>query len=212
MKLTLRSLSFLFLLLWQLPLLAATVTIEVGDNFYKPENVTINPGDMVVWRNVGSGFHPTVSESNAWPTFTISPTNITSTVANLAAGTTYAYYCSAHSFVNNGKREGMIGSIVVRPVATPVFTARDLTPAFSVAPNPTRGLVTVSVAPLVVGQDYKLRLSNIIGREVRMVALRPEAAAGGMSLNLADLPAGMYFYSLLQNDRVVSTKRLLLQN
>jgi hypothetical protein len=44
------------------------------------------------------------------------------------------------------------------------------------------------------------------------VAVRPEAADGGMNLNLSDLPAGMYFYSLVQNDKVLSTKRLLLQN
>ena len=62
------------------------------------------------------------------------------------------------------------------------------------------------------GNDYKLRLSNIIGREVRTVPVRPEAAEGGMTLNLADLPSGMYFYSLLQNDKVLSTKRLVLQN
>ncbi|WP_170170196.1 T9SS type A sorting domain-containing protein [Hymenobacter perfusus] len=95
---------------------------------------------------------------------------------------------------------------------TPTLTARTLAPSFTIFPNPSKGLVTFSVSQLTLNTDYKLRLSNIIGREVRMVAVRPEAADGGMNLNLSDLPAGMYFYSLVQNDKVLSTKRLLLQN
>lgn len=95
---------------------------------------------------------------------------------------------------------------------TPTLTARTLAPSFAIFPNPSKGLVTVSVSQLLTNNDYKLRLSNIIGREVRTVAVRAEAADGGMSLNLSDLPAGMYFYSLVQNDKVLSTKRLLLQN
>jgi plastocyanin len=212
MKLSTRLAVALLLLLGQVSALAATVTIEVGDNFYSPENVTINPGDVVVWRNVGSGLHPTVSETSAWATFTISPSNPTAQVAGLTAGTTFKYYCSAHAFPVNGTRQGMIGSITVRPVATSTLSARTLAPTLSVFPNPSKGLVTVSVSSFPAKSDYKLRLSNIIGREVRTVAVRPEAADGGMNLNLSDLPAGMYFYSLVQNDKVLSTKRLLLQN
>ncbi|MCA8831539.1 T9SS type A sorting domain-containing protein [Hymenobacter pini] len=212
MKLSTRLVLMVVLLLAQLSALAATITIEVGDNYYSPENVTINPGDVVVWRNVGSGVHPTVSESNAWSTFTISPSTPTNTISTLMAGTTFKYYCSAHSFVSNGIRQGMIGSITVRTVATPTLAARALAPTLSVYPNPSRGLVTVSVSQLPAKNDLKLRLNNIIGREIRTVAIRPEAADGGMSINLSDLPAGMYFYSLVQNDKVLSTKRLVLQN
>ncbi|RPD50132.1 T9SS C-terminal target domain-containing protein [Hymenobacter sediminis] len=98
------------------------------------------------------------------------------------------------------------------PGVTASVAARTLTPALSVYPNPSRGLITVSVGQKLPWGDFKLRLSNIIGREVRSVLLRPEAADGGMNLNLSDLPPGMYFYSLVQNDKVVSTKRLVLQN
>jgi hypothetical protein len=70
-------------------------------------------------------------------------------------------------------------------------------------------MVSLSQPP---GPDYKLRLSNIIGREVRTLPLRPDLATTGIAMNLSDLPAGMYFYSLVVNDKVVSTKRLVLQN
>ncbi|UYZ63067.1 T9SS type A sorting domain-containing protein [Hymenobacter weizhouensis] len=84
-------------------------------------------------------------------------------------------------------------------------------PTISLFPNPARGLVTITVGQKITG-EYKLRLSNIIGREVRTVVLRPEAATNGITVNLSDLPAGMYFYSLVLNDKVMSTRRLVLQN
>ena len=81
----------------------------------------------------------------------------------------------------------------------------------SVFPNPSKGLVTVTVNQKP-GAEYKLRLSNIIGREVRTFTLRPDDTSKGMPLNLSDLPSGMYVYSVLLNDKVVATKRLVLQN
>lgn len=87
------------------------------------------------------------------------------------------------------------------------------TPTLSVYPNPAKGMVTVSLSQRIgLGQDYKLRLSNIIGREVRTTLLRPEDSGSSLAMNLSDLPAGMYFYSLMLNDKIVSTKRLVLQN
>ncbi|GAB2455472.1 hypothetical protein GCM10011375_03310 [Hymenobacter qilianensis] len=93
----------------------------------------------------------------------------------------------------------------------PVQEARVNVPTLSVYPNPARGMVVVSLSQ-APGPDYKFRLSNIIGREVRTLTLRPDLASTGIAMNLSDLPAGMYFYSLLVNDKVVSTKRLVLQN
>jgi hypothetical protein len=86
-----------------------------------------------------------------------------------------------------------------------------ITPTLSVFPNPSQGQLTVQLTGQS-GQDYKLRLTNILGREVRLLALRPEQAAAGLTVDLAGLPSGLYFYSLLVNDKVVSTKRLTLQS
>ena len=84
-------------------------------------------------------------------------------------------------------------------------------PTLTIFPNPSQGQLTVQVTGQL-GQDYKLRLTNILGREVRLLALRPEQAAAGLTVDLAGLPSGLYFYSLLVNDKVVSTKRLTLQS
>ncbi len=105
----------------------------------------------------------------------------------------------------------MIGSITVSNATLATLDAKAAGTALSVYPNPSKGLVVVTVNQKV-GPEYKLRLTNVLGREIRSFTLRPEASNTGMPLNLSDLPSGMYFYSLVQNDKVVSTKRFVLQN
>ena len=61
-------------------------------------------------------------------------------------------------------------------------------------------------------QEMRLRVSNIIGQEIRSIALKPELTTAGLPVDLSDLHAGVYFYSLLVDGKVVSTKRLVLQN
>jgi hypothetical protein len=106
-----------------------------------------------------------------------------------------------------GKSAAQSVSVAAAPVQEPRLNL----PTLSVYPNPARGMVVVSLSH-APGPDYKFRLSNIIGREVRTLPLRPELPSTGIAMNLSDLPAGMYFYSLVVNDKVVSTKRLVLQN
>lgn len=83
-------------------------------------------------------------------------------------------------------------------------------PSLTVYPNPSRGQLTVQAVGLT-GQGYKFRLANVLGREVRLLAFRPEQASEALAVDLSGLPAGLYFYSLLVNDKIVSTKRLTLQ-
>lgn len=206
-------LSALFVGLWNAAY-AADVVVQVGpngSNNYSPQNITIRPGDVVVFSWV-SGFHPTVSDSSpaAWAPFTPS-SGSSNRIAGLAVGV-YPYHCTVHAFqVGPGQPYiGMVGSITVAvPTATldPRAAGLDL----AVYPNPSRGQITVQLNQKV-GADYKLRLSNIIGQEVRTVALKPELTTAGLPLDLSDLHAGMYFYSLLVDGKVVTTKRLVLQN
>ncbi|MBF9236286.1 T9SS type A sorting domain-containing protein [Hymenobacter sp. BT683] len=86
-----------------------------------------------------------------------------------------------------------------------------LTSELNVYPNPSRGQITVQLTQKS-GIDYKLRLSNIIGQELRIIALKPELTSAGLPVDISDLRAGMYFYSLLADGKVVATKRLVLQD
>jgi hypothetical protein len=111
-------------------------------------------------------------------------------------------WATSHTYAAKASRPKMAISATYRPV--------QVTPTLTVFPNPSRGQLTVQLTG-VAGQEYKLRLANILGREVRLLALRPEQASEGLAMNLTGLPAGMYFYSLLLNDKIVATKRLTLQ-
>jgi plastocyanin len=180
-----------------------------GANSYDPQNLTIKVGDAVrfVWV---SGTHPTMSDSSpaAWATFTPSATNTNQTFTFSQAGS-YNYHCTAHAAQSGTTYIGMIGNITVQ-TALAAAPAQAIVPTLTLFPNPSRGPLTVQVAGQR-GQDYKLRLTNILGREVRVQAVRPEQAADGLAIDLSGLPAGLYFYSLLVNDKVVATKRLTLQ-
>lgn len=193
---------------------AADVIIQVGPNgtnLYSPANVTIRPGDDVVF-TWASGVHPTVSDSSpaAWAPFVPSSSASTTRISNLPLGV-YRYHCSAHAFQSAPGQlfQGMVGIINVT-LATSTTDARP-TATLNLFPNPSRGLVTVQLNQKP-GADYKLRLSNIIGQEIRTIALKPELTTAGLPVDLSDLHAGMYFYSLLVNGKVTTTKRLVLQN
>jgi plastocyanin len=190
------------------PVLAANITITVGDNYYRgPGNTgdadirTINVGDVVTWNFVGQSQHPTASDNGAWATFTTNRTITFNTVG------TFPYHCEAHG----APGAGQYGILTVRAVTSATLDPAAAGISLSVYPNPSHGLVTVKLDQKP-GTDYKLRLSSIIGQEVRTIALKPELTAAGLPLDLSDLHAGLYIYSLLVDGKVVSTKRLVLQN
>ena len=207
MKLFTRGFFLLAVLL--LPMLAAqaaTITIQVGDNFYQgpdgTSTIRIAANDVLIFQNIGSSTHPTAS--NIWSTFVMSPTTPTKSFpANTFTAGSYPFFCTIHS--------GMTGTLIVTSAVTATTDPNLAAAVLNVYPNPSRGLLTVQLTQKP-GSDYKLRLSNIIGQEIRTVALRPDLTSAGLPLDLSDLRAGMYFYSLLVDGKVVTTKRLVLQN
>lgn len=177
-----------------------------GTNRYNPAALTINVGDEVEFK-YASGFHPTMSDSSPalWQAFTLSAQEPSKVIPASAFAKTgdYAYHCTAHF--------GMNGTITVLPALATATTAPGAANLLGLFPNPSRGTVNVTLSERR-SADYKLRLRNIIGKEVRTVALRPELmSSAGLTLDLSDLPAGLYFYSLLVDNKAVLTKRLTLQ-
>ena len=196
------------------PTLAATFTVNIGNNFYSPAAITnAQVGDVIhfVWQ---AGVHPTQSDSPTplWPVFTLSATNTTKDITLNTPGT-FPYHCQAHASFSTTTNTyvGQIGTFTVAGTTTATLDARAAGLELSIYPNPSHGQVTVKLEQKA-GTDYKLRLSNIIGQEIRTVALRPELTAAGLPLDLSDLRSGVYFYSLLVDGKVASTKRLVLQN
>ena len=215
MKLFTRSLVALALLAASLaPSLAADITVRVGNNWYRGPGVTtgdsdirtINVGDRVIFQWV-AGFHPTQSDSSpqAWTTFTPSATQLNTPITFNTIGV-FPYHCLAHGSPGMGQ----FGVINVR-MATATVDPRLAAALLNVYPNPSRGQVTVQLNQKA-GADYKLRLNNIIGQEIRTLALKPELTAAGLPLDLSSLPLGVYFYTLLVDGKAITTKRLVLLN
>jgi hypothetical protein len=61
-----------------------------------------------------------------------------------------------------------------------------------------------------MAESYKLKISNTIGKVMETHEL-PVALSSDFILDMRGYPAGVYFYSLLVNDKTVETKRLILQ-
>src|SRR5690606_26078534 len=65
-----------------------------------------------------------------------------------------------------------------------------------VYPNPSRGEVTFTLSK-ANGGDYKIRISNAIGRVVKTIDLNKATSDTRVQVDLTEMPAGFYFYSLL---------------
>lgn len=83
-------------------------------------------------------------------------------------------------------------------------------PSINAYPNPSRGITRLSLNLPGGQENYKIRISNTIGKVLSVHEVVP-AEKMEVELNMTSLPSGIYFYSLLVNDKTVETKRLVLQ-
>ncbi|MFD1756767.1 T9SS type A sorting domain-containing protein, partial [Rufibacter sediminis] len=60
-------------------------------------------------------------------------------------------------------------------------------------------------------ESYKIRISNAIGKVYKEIPVMKPTSTETIVVDLSPLPAGIYFYSLLVNEKMVETKRLILQ-
>ncbi len=187
------------------PLRAATVNITVGDNFYSPASVTAAPGDLIVFTYQGSRSHPTEADNGGFATFPMNSANRTHSFSLTSPGN-YSYHCQVHG-------ASMSGLITVQPTGLR-DDASALAPALTAFPNPSSasrdGEVTVTFNQKA-GTEGRIRLLNVIGRVVREQTLRPQGGEMSLKFDVANLPAGVYFTSLVIGDRVVDTRRLIIQ-
>ena len=81
--------------------------VDLGDNFFSPNSITVRVGTMVVWHNRGGGEnqHNVVAEDSSYRSGDISPGS-TFTHTFSAPGR-YAYVCSYHV------PQGMTGEVIV---------------------------------------------------------------------------------------------------
>ncbi len=155
---------------------AAQVDVEIGDNFFRPETVTVNVGDTVVWTHRGNQPHNVTSTTGAFESelqmrngqqFTYTPT----------APGTYEYVCTIH--------EGMDGTLIVQAAGaggqmttTARTTAR--TTALTTTPRTTARTTAMTTTPRTT------TAMRTTARTTTMAAL-PRTGGGGMGEQSAPL-------------------------
>ena len=121
---------------------AATVTITMSDNQFTPQNVTVNPGDIITWVNHGTASHTATADGGAFDSQTLAP-GASYSIAFSGTGT-YAYHDKTYGAAGG---TGMSGVITV---ATGAVTTTTTTTTTNTGSNFTVGTST-SAALSVTG-------------------------------------------------------------
>jgi plastocyanin len=88
--------------------LAATDPVSILDNSYAPQNITINPGDTVVWTNYGSLSHTIVADGGSFVSSAITPGVNFSYTFNIPG--VYPYHDQSYGAAGGS---GMSGTVTV---------------------------------------------------------------------------------------------------
>lgn len=98
-KLLVASATLAVIAAFAVPASAATVSVDVGDNYYvrpgDPPTVTVRPNDTVTWNFVGRAPH-TVTVSRGPVTFDSGPQSSGSYQQTMTTPGTYEIYCTIH--------------------------------------------------------------------------------------------------------------------
>ena len=166
---------------------AATNVVSIGNYWFSPTNITINPGDTIVWSNAVLTAHDTTSSSGLWAS------------AQLAQGKTYSY-----TFTNSGNYPYICAvHIVAHPEQTgtvSVASSGNLPPTVAIT-NPSSGTVFTAPANVTIqasATDSDGSVTNVqflVGSTVLAnVTTSPYAATTN------GLPAGSYTLSTIASD------------
>ena len=142
-----------------------------------------------------------VSAQNARPVFVTSD-------ADHTCSQIYAAAVAPSFHVEVPKAEKSLYASVVLASFMPGRDVKTV-PSINAYPNPSKGYTRLTLTQSG-GDNYKIRISNTIGRVIFTKDLA-STEAKEITLDMSPYPSGVYFYSLLVNDKTVETKRLILQ-
>ena len=99
-------------------------------------------------------------------------------------------------------------SVVLKFSASATFSVKENSLQTSKAyPNPAKNYVVVELAKQPKA-GTTIEVYNLLGTKVRSIAVRNSR----IEISVADLNAGIYLYTILENGRAVETKRIVVKN
>lgn len=176
---------------------ATVINVSITNFQFTPASFTAVVGDTVLWtNNAGATDHTASSTStpggvSAFNSGTLSPGDTFSYV--IPAAGSYAYQCNFHPSLMTGSFTATMPT-GVKEIGINVASV--------VYPNPFKNKITVT------GNDLEmLSLYNITGKAVKSVSLNDMASR--KEIDLSELPAGVYFYTLLKDGVISETKKIV---
>lgn len=125
---------------------AATHQVTIGDNFFNPNDLTIEAGDTVRWTYSGGRIHDATADDGSWGSPTSSSINYEHTFASVEE---VLYHCTVHSSPGRNINTNMNGRINVTqsvenqpPTANFSFNCSDLDCDFTDQSSDSDGTVS----------------------------------------------------------------------
>ncbi len=78
----------------------------------------------------------------------------------------------------------------------------------SIYPNPVSSSSIINYTLDVTAKHAKITVSDILGKEVKQIPLNEKQ--GNVQINSNEFEAGVYFYSLKVDDKIITTKKLII--
>ena len=182
--------------------LANTVVISVSSNIFSPAATSVTVGDTVKWVFVNGNHTTTSMNIPAGATSWDSPINSSTTSFSykVTVAGNYTYKCTPHFGA------GMVGGFTANP-ATAINELQDRR-KISFYPNPCNDFINVEFTPSKT-KSTNIIISDILGNQV----YRFDTEMGGTQfqkkrIDLEEIPAGIYFLSVLDDNNKQTFKIL----
>lgn len=167
---------------------------------YEPDTVYASVGDTIEWEGDFTS-HPLSSESVASQRFPAAAPPFTNDLGTLfqyviTVPGEHAYYCVYHL------AQGMVGTIFVAEAGV---EEREEPIAVTTSPNPASNTIEVAFS-LEQPSHVRITVFDLQGRELLQTHGSYDAGKNASQLNLASLPAGVYYYRLRTSEGTVFRK------
>jgi hypothetical protein len=93
------------------------------------------------------------------------------------------------------------------PVSVPSLDAANTSEAVTIYPNPFSTSITIMINDASQIKEVELRIYNVLGAEVMNTTLTKQLT----TLETSNLPSGIYFYKVIDNDKTIQSGELISQ-